>query len=73
MAGDALTATEAAARLRVTPQWLIRAARAGVVPSRKVGRYRRFTEADLEAYLDSVREGGDSAPRINVIRRGRTA
>ncbi len=65
---DLMTTAQAAARLQVTPQWLTRAAAAGIVPSRRLGKYRRFTESDLAAYLDSVRDGGNAA-RINVIRR----
>lgn len=52
-----MTTEQAAARLGVTTDWLRRRAAAGVVPSRKVGLYRRFTEQDLVDYLDSVREG----------------
>jgi excisionase family DNA binding protein len=52
-----LTLEQAAAYLGRSPQWLANAARAGTVPSRKVGRVRRFTEDDLTAYLEAVREG----------------
>lgn len=68
---DLMTTDEAAARLKVTPQWLTRAALDGIVPSRKLGKYRRFSESDLQAYLDTVRDGGNAA-RINVIRRPRS-
>lgn len=67
---DLMTTEQAAARLGVTVQWLRRAAIAGTVPSRKLGKYRRFSEGDLATYIDSVRQGGD-APRINVVTRGR--
>lgn len=48
-----LSLAEAAAYLRVTQDWLrIKAAR-GEIASRKVGRARRFTQADLDGYIDS--------------------
>lgn len=49
--------------------WVLAQANAGVIPSRKVGRSRRFTEQDLADYLDSVREGGDT-PRLSRLTRG---
>lgn len=54
-----LTVTQAAEQLDVTEQWLRKEAAAGRIPSRKVGRSRRFTEADLTDYLERVRQGGD--------------
>ena len=64
-------AAEFAARLGDghTAAWVLAQANAGVIPSRKVGRSRRFTEQDLADYLDSVREGGD-APRLSRLTRG---
>jgi excisionase family DNA binding protein len=59
-----LTVDEAAEYLGRSPQWLAAAARNGDVPSRKIGRYRRFTESDLMAYLESVRDGGLSSGRV---------
>lgn len=55
-----LDVTAAAAYLDVTPEWLGKAAARGEVPSRKVGRARRFTEDDLAEYLDAVRQGNAS-------------
>lgn len=52
-----MTVAEAAQRLGVSEQWLRDNAVKGVVPSHKVGRYRRFTEADLAAYLERVQQG----------------
>ncbi len=48
---------EAAAKLGVTEDWLAKAARDGVVPSRKIGQKRRFLDQDLLDYLESVRQG----------------
>jgi hypothetical protein len=53
-----------------TAAWVSTQATAGVIPSRKVGKYRRYTAADLDAYLESVREGGD-APRLSRLTRKR--
>jgi excisionase family DNA binding protein len=65
-----MTTAEAAARLGVTESWLAAAAVRGEVPSRKLRKYRRFTEQDLADYLASVREGGD-APRLSRLTRTR--
>jgi len=67
-------AAEFAARLADghSPDWVLAQANAGVIPSRKVGRSRRFTEQDLADYLDSVREGG-GAPRLSRLTRGKRA
>lgn len=67
-------AAEFAARLDDghTAAWVLAQANAGVIPSRKVGRSRRFTEQDLTDYLESVREGG-SSPRLSRLTRGKRA
>lgn len=59
MSGDEwlMDAAQAAARLRVTPRWLAEQACAGKIPSRKVGRARRYLQADLDDYLERVRQG----------------
>lgn len=51
-----MSVAEAAKRLGVTPDWLRRRAASGIVPSRKMGVYRRFTEQDLLDYLEAVRQ-----------------
>ncbi len=48
-----LTAEEVAAALRVPKSWVYRAAREGVLPSIPCGRYVRFDEADVEAWVAS--------------------
>ena len=67
-----LTADEAAARLRCRADWLLRAAQRGLVPSRKVGRQRLFTESDLQDFIDRSRQGTDPwarSPRSAARRR----
>lgn len=54
---ELMTVTQAAAKLGVSEDWLATAARAGDVPSRKVGQKRRFTDQDLLDYLERVRKG----------------
>lgn len=36
--------------------WVAKAARTGILPSRKVGRDRRYTAQDIADYLESVRQ-----------------
>lgn len=77
MTGLTMTADEAAEKLGVQPAWLVKMARRGVVPSRKVGQSRRFTDQDLLDYLESVREGVDPMARSTqsqaALRRRKTA
>lgn len=51
------TVNDVARILGKEPGWVSKAARSGALPSRKVGRSRRFTAQDIADYLDSVREG----------------
>jgi excisionase family DNA binding protein len=51
-----LTADEVATKLRATRSWVMRAAQERVIASRKVGRARLFTEADVDEYLERVHE-----------------
>lgn len=53
--GLTLSVAEAAAQLDVTEAWLSREASAGRIPSLKIGRSRRFTEAGLAEYLEKAR------------------
>ncbi|MBI2913243.1 MAG: helix-turn-helix domain-containing protein [Chloroflexi bacterium] len=46
-----LTAKEAADVLRVKPQWVYKKARAGLIPSLRLGRQLRIEEASLVAWL----------------------
>lgn len=54
---ELMTTAEAAEKLGRSEDWLAKAARDGVVPSRKVGQKRRFLDQDLLDYLESVRQG----------------
>ena len=62
-----LTAEEIAQRLGVTPQWVWAQARAGLIPHVRLGRYRRFRESAVEAWLCDL-EVQDSR-RLQVDRR----
>ena len=46
---------EAASLLTVPETWLGRAARQGIVPCVRMGRYVRFTANNLEAYIEKLR------------------
>lgn len=43
---------QVAARLNVPKSWVYSAAERGEIPSRKVGKYRRFVAAEIEAWLN---------------------
>ena len=51
------TVNDVARVLGKSEKWVGTEARAGRLPSRKVGRTRRFTAQDIADYLESVREG----------------
>jgi excisionase family DNA binding protein len=53
-----LTAEEVSTRLGVPSSWVKKAARAGRIPSVRVGRYRRFHWQDIEAWLAQERACG---------------
>ncbi len=46
-----LTVEEVAERLGVTKDWVWAQARAGRIPHVRLGRYRRFREEAIEAWL----------------------
>lgn len=46
--------------LKVPPSWVYAHAEAGTLPSRKVGKYRRFVPSEIEEFLEGQREGGDA-------------
>src|SRR5262245_1156054 len=48
---------EAAAKLGVEESWLAAKARAGLVPSRMLGQYRKFSMGDIEAILSESANG----------------
>jgi hypothetical protein len=62
------TPAEVGALLRRPGDWVVDQALAGVIPGRKVGRFWRFTEDDIRAYLDSV---ATTTPKPRQITRRR--
>lgn len=62
-----LTAEELAERLRVNTEWVWAQARAGRIPHVRLGRYRRFRESAIEAWLSDL-ERGDIGPSTRSIR-----
>jgi excisionase family DNA binding protein len=52
------TAEEVACRLGVPRSWVYRAARGGVLPSVRCGRYRRFDDRDIDCWIESQRRAG---------------
>lgn len=73
---DLLTVNDVAAMLSKTPEWVAATARTGTLPSRKIGRSRRFTQADVDLYLERVRTGaqaGVSSARSIAARNRRRA
>ena len=63
------TYTEAAERLVVAISWLQHGVQRGEIPCTRVGRYVRFTEADLDAIVQAgrtpVAPGASSLGRRN--------
>ena len=51
---DILTSKEAAAFLRITTRTLYRLARAGIIPSARIGAIWRFSHAELENYVRAM-------------------
>ncbi len=60
-----LTAEEIAERLGMKTQWVWAEARAGRIPHVRLGRYRRFRESSVEAWLRNL-EGDSAAPTSSV-------
>jgi excisionase family DNA binding protein len=55
---ELLTADEVAELLQLRPSTVQDYARRGLIPSFKLGRFRRFVRADVEATLGRLRESG---------------
>jgi excisionase family DNA binding protein len=69
-----LTAEEIAERLGVNTQWVWAQARAGRIPHVRLGRYRRFRESAIEAWVcdleaDSTSPVSSAPPRAVALRR----
>jgi excisionase family DNA binding protein len=62
---DLLTADQAALRFALPKSWLLEKARQSAIPHRRIGRYVRFSPAELSAWLAksppiAVRSNGHS-------------
>ena len=57
-----LTAEELAERLGMKTEWVWAQARAGRIPHVRLGRYRRFREAAVEAWLRELEQGATQRP-----------
>jgi excisionase family DNA binding protein len=53
-----LDATEVAELLGVPISWVREHTRSGAVPCVELGRYRRYVEADVRAWVESLKTGG---------------
>ena len=62
-----VTVEEAAAFLGVQPGTVYLWAETGRLPSYKIGALRRFRLSDLEAYLESLREGPNETRNRSVV------
>lgn len=49
------TTQEAASKLGMKPSWLYERTRRNAVPCRRLGKYVRFSDADLLAIMDSAK------------------
>jgi len=64
MESPLLTAQQAATMLQLSPKWLLAQARAGAVPHHRFGRFVRFDEDELIAWVRSTGHfAGTSSPR----------
>jgi len=64
-----LTAEEVAERLGMRTDWVWAQARAGRISHVRLGRYRRFRESAVEAWIQDLETGGVATPtaRSNAI------
>ena len=58
-----LTVEEVAERLGVRKQWVWAQARAGRIPCVRLGRYRRFREEALDAWIRGLEAGDTTSQR----------
>ena len=65
-----LDASEVAERLAVPVSWVRQESREGRIPHVRLGRYVRFSEDEVLAWVDSLKSGGGSAYRKHVPTRG---
>jgi excisionase family DNA binding protein len=55
-----IDASDVAERLGVPVSWVCESARSGAIPCVRLGRYVRFDLADVEAWLESCKQPGQS-------------
>lgn len=58
MSDRLLTAAEVAELLAVPVSWVRESTRSGAIPHVELGRYRRYSLHDVEAWLDECRRPG---------------
>jgi excisionase family DNA binding protein len=58
VSGRLLDASEVADRLSVPKSWVLESARSGALPCVRLGRYVRFDENDVRAWLESCKQPG---------------
>lgn len=51
-------ASEIAARLGVPKSWVLESARSGAMPCVRLGRYVRFDDADVDAWIEKCKQPG---------------
>jgi len=62
-----LTADELAERLGMKTEWVWAQARAGRIPHVRLGRYRRFRESAVDAWLRELETGGPATPQSRPV------
>jgi excisionase family DNA binding protein len=68
-----LTAEEVADRLGVRTDWVWAQARAGRIPHVRLGRYRRFRESALEAWVCGLEAASTKQPSTAPVPLRRSA
>ena len=63
-----MTSDEIAERLGMKTEWVWAQARAGRIPHVRLGRYRRFRESAVEAWLSDLETGG-TRPSATTLAR----
>jgi excisionase family DNA binding protein len=63
-----LTADQIADLLSVPKTWVLESARTGAIPCVRLGRYVRFDETDVKAWLDSCKQPGRPIKLKRAIR-----
>jgi excisionase family DNA binding protein len=58
MEGKLLTVEEAAEKLRVSPSWIYKKVAARFLPCFRIGRTVRFSEKEIDSWLQSHHVGG---------------